>query len=241
MILIRSIIFFVLLLISTVLLTIPIVTIGMLIPFRLRCQIANAWGISALWMLDKICDLKYEVRGWENLPEHSAIIMAKHQSAWETLAMRGLFPPEQAWIFKRELLWIPFLGWSLAAVGSISINRSSGRVAMRQVVSKGTKKLKLGRLVMIFPEGTRVAPGERKRYGVGGGILAEKSGYPIIPVAHNAGVFWRRRGVKKYPGTIQMVIGEPIDPKGKTANEIIAEVEEWIESTVAGLPREVDQ
>ncbi len=151
--------------------------------------------------------------------------------------MRGLFPPEQAWILKRELMWIPLFGWALAAVGSIGINRSSGRSAIKQVIAKGTERLQKGRLVMIFPEGTRVAPGERKRYGMGGALLAEKSGYPIIPVAHNAGVFWRRRGVKKYPGTIQMVIGQPIDTKDKKANEIIAEVEEWIESTVAGLPQ----
>lgn len=236
MLLIRSILFFILLLISTVLFAFPIFTIGMLMPFRFRCQIANAWGKSCLWLLKIICNLKYEINGWENLPEHSAIIMSKHQSAWETIAMRGIFPPEQAWILKRELMWIPLFGWALAAVGSISINRSSGRAAMRQVITKGTKKLQMGRLVMIFPEGTRVAPGERKRYGLGGAILAEKSGYPIIPVAHNAGVYWRRRGVQKYPGTVQMVIGEPIDPKGKSANEIIAEVEEWIETTVADLP-----
>ena len=237
MILIRSILFFILLLLNTVFFAIPVFTIGMLFPFRQRCQLANAWGRVSLWLLKITCNLKHEIEGWQNLPEHSAIIMAKHQSAWETIAMRGLFPPEQAWILKRELMWIPLFGWALAAVGSISINRSSGRAAMRQVIAKGTEKLQKGRLVMIFPEGTRVAPGERKRYGMGGAILAEKSGYPIIPVAHNAGVFWRRRGVKKHPGTIQMVIGEPIDPKGKSSNEIIAEVEEWIESTVAGLPQ----
>ncbi len=236
MLLIRSILFFILLLIITVLYALPIITIGMLLPFRPRCQMANAWGKACLWLLKVTCNLKYEIKGWENLPEHSAIIMSKHQSAWETIAMRGVFPPEQAWILKRELMWIPFFGWALAAVGSISINRSSGRAAMRQVITKGTEKLNMGRLVMIFPEGTRVAPGERKKYGLGGAILAEKSGYPIIPVAHNAGVFWRRRGVEKYPGTVQMVIGEAIDPKGKSANEIIAEVEEWIESTVADLP-----
>jgi 1-acyl-sn-glycerol-3-phosphate acyltransferase len=240
MILMRSILFFILLLLNTIVFAIPVFTIGMVVPFRQRCQIANAWGRSSLWLLKITCNLKHEIRGWENLPEHSAIIMAKHQSAWETIAMRGVFPPEQAWILKRELMWIPLFGWALAAVGSISIDRSSGRAAMRQVIAKGTEKLKKGRLVMIFPEGTRVAPGERKRYGMGGGILAEKSGYPIIPVAHTAGVFWRRRGVKKHPGTIQMVIGEPIDPSGKSANEIIAEVEEWIESTVAGLPQVFD-
>jgi 1-acyl-sn-glycerol-3-phosphate acyltransferase len=237
MILIRSIIFFTLLIVVTILFAILVFPIGMLIPFRQRCQIANAWGMLSLWLLAKICNLNYEIKGQENLPEHSAIIMSKHQSAWETVALRGIVPPEQAWILKRELMWIPFFGWALAAVGSIGIDRSSGRSAMRQVISKGTERLKQGRLVMIFPEGTRVAPGEHKRYGMGGALLAEKSGYPIIPVAHNAGVFWRRRGVKKHPGTIQLVIGQPIETKDKTANEIIAEVEEWIESTVAGLPQ----
>ncbi len=237
MLLIRSILFFLLLLLNTILFAIPVFSIGMLLPFRPRCQMANAWAKVCLWLLDKTCGLKYEISGWENLPEHAAIIMSKHQSAWETIAMRGLFPPEQAWILKRELMWIPLFGWALAAVGSIGINRSSGRSAIKQVIAKGTERLQKGRLVMIFPEGTRVAPGERKRYGMGGALLAEKSGYPIIPVAHNAGVFWRRRGVKKYPGTIQMVIGQPIDTKDKKANEIIAEVEEWIESTVAGLPQ----
>lgn len=241
MLLLRSILFFILMLLNTIILATPLGLFAPLLPFRFRSQIANTWGKLNLWFLDKTCNLNYQITGWENLPEHSAIIMSKHQSAWETITMRGLFPPEQAWIFKRELLWIPFLGWALAAVGSISINRSNGRVAMRQVIAKGTEKLNKGRLVIIFPEGTRVAPGERKRYGLGGAILAEKSGYPIIPVAHNAGVFWRRRGVKKYPGTIQMVIGQPIDPTGKSASEIIAEVEEWIESTVAGLPQELDQ
>ncbi len=236
MLLIRSIIFFTLLLLITIVLTIPLATIGLLMPFRARSQIANTWAKIALWMLDKICGLKYEITGWENLPEHSAIIMSKHQSAWETIAMRGLFPPEQAWIMKRELKWVPVFGLAVTAVQSITINRGNKRQAMQDIITQGIERLKQGRLIMIFPEGTRVDPGQRKRYGTGGAILAEKSGYPIIPVAHNAGIFWRRRDIKKYPGTVQMVIGEPIDPNGKTSNEIIAEVEEWIESTVATLP-----
>jgi 1-acyl-sn-glycerol-3-phosphate acyltransferase len=240
MLLIRSTLFFILLLINTILFAIPVFTIGMLMPFRPRCQMANAWARVTLWLLKITCNLKHEIRGWDNLAEHAAIIMSKHQSAWETIAMRGLFPPEQAWILKRELMWIPFFGWALAAVGSIGINRNSGRSAIKQVITKGTERLQKGRLVMIFPEGTRVAPGERKKYGMGGALLAEKSGYPIIPVAHNAGVFWRRRGIIKYPGTIQMVIGQPIETKNKKANEIIAEVEEWIEATVAVLPQSPD-
>ena len=240
MLLIRSILFFILLLLSTVIIGTPLATIGLLLPVSYRNLMASVWGKVSLWFLDKTCHLNHHIEGWENLPEHSAIIMAKHQSAWETIAMRGLFPREQAWIFKRELLWIPFLGWALALIDSISINRNSGRSAIKQVITKGTERLQKGRLVMIFPEGTRVAPGERKKYGMGGALLAEKSGYPIIPVAHNAGVFWRRRGIIKYPGTIQMVIGQPIETKDKTASEIIAEVEEWIEATVAELPQSPD-
>lgn len=238
MILFRSIIFFTLLLLTTTLFAIPMFTIGLLMPYRSRCQIANAWGKLNLWFLSLICGLKYEITGWENLPQRDAIILSKHQSTWETIALRGLLPPEQAWVLKRELLWIPLFGWALAAAEAIGIDRSSGRSAMRQVITKGTKRLKQGRLVIIFPEGTRVAPGERKRYGLGGALLAEKSGYPIVPIAHNAGVFWRRRGVQKYPGTIQLVIGPAIETKDKTANEINTLVEEWIESTVESLPQE---
>ncbi len=237
MTLIRSIIFFTFLVLTTTLFAIPIFTVGMLIPYRPRCQIANAWGRVNLWLLSTICGLNYQITGWENLLQRDAIILSKHQSAWETIALRGLLPPEQAWVLKRELLWIPLFGWALAASQAIGIDRSSGRIAMRQVIAKGTERLQQGRLVIIFPEGTRVAPGERKRYGMGGAILAQKSGYPIIPIAHNAGVFWRRRGVRKYPGTIQVVIGPAIETTGKSANEINAQVEEWIESTVATLPQ----
>jgi len=237
MILIRSIFFFTLLVMTTTLFAIPIFTVGMLMPYRPRCQIANAWGRVNLWLLSTICGLNYQITGWENLLQRNAIILSKHQSAWETIALRALLPPEQAWVLKRELLWIPLFGWALAASQAIGIDRSSGRIAMRQVIAKGTERLKQGRLVIIFPEGTRVAPGERKRYGMGGAILAQKSGYPIVPIAHNAGVFWRRRGVRKYPGTIQVVIGPAIDTTGKSATEINAQVEEWIESTVATLPQ----
>ncbi len=238
--LIRSIIFFVLLVITTTIFAIPMFTIGYLMPYRQRCQFANAWGRVNLWLLNVICGLKYQITGWDNLLHREAIVLSKHQSAWETIALRGLLPPEQAWVLKRELLWIPLFGWALAAAEAIGIDRSSGRAAMRQVISKGIERLKQGRLVIIFPEGTRVAPGTRKRYGMGGAMLAEKSGYPIVPIAHNAGVFWRRRGVRKYPGTIQVVIGPAIEADGKSAAELNAQVEEWIESTVAALPQTAD-
>jgi 1-acyl-sn-glycerol-3-phosphate acyltransferase len=172
----------------------------------------------------------------EHLEGGNAIILSKHQSAWETIALRGILPFNQAWVLKRELMWVPIFGWALAMVNPIAINRKAGREAARQVITQGTQRLEQGRYVIIFPEGTRVAPGERKKYGHGGAMLAEKSGYPIIPIAHNAGVFWRRRGLKKYPGTIQVVIGPRIETQGLSMKEIHQRVEDWIESTVESLP-----
>ena len=134
-------------------------------------------------------------------------------------------------------MWIPIFGWALAAAQPIAIDRKSGRKAASQVIQQGRKRLEQGRTVVIFPEGTRVAPGSRKKYGIGGALLAEKTGYPVLPVAHNAGEFWRRRDIKKYPGIIQVVIGPVIDAKGLSAVEINKRAELWIEETVASLPK----
>jgi len=237
MILIRSIIYFLFLVLSTLFFGLPIALIGWALPYRWRCLMANAWGRANIFMLGVICGLKYQITGQENIPQESVIILAKHQSAWETIALRGLLPPEQAWVLKRELMWIPVFGWALAVVQPIAINRNAGRKAAKQIIETGIKRLKQGRNVVIFPEGTRVAPGESKRYGVGGAMLAAKSGYPVLPIAHNAGVFWRRRGLKKYPGTIQVVIGPLIETAGKSTAQINKEVEEWIEGTVQTLPQ----
>lgn len=209
---------------------------GWLLPFEINSKIANAWGRTNLLLLRLTCNLKYKITGFENIPDSPCIIMSKHQSAWETMALRGLLPSKQAWVLKRELMFVPIFGWALAVVNPIAIDRKSGRKAIKQVIEQGIKRLKQNRNVIIFPEGTRVAPGTKKRYGIGGGMLAEKAGYPVIPIAHNAGVFWRRRGLNKYPGTIEVVIGEPITTEGKTASEIMQTVESWIEAQVANLP-----
>lgn len=240
MILIRSIIFFIFLVLSTILIGLPLAILGWLLPFRWRCLMANAWGRVNIFLLGLICGLKYEISGHENIPDENTIILSKHQSAWETIALRGLLPPEQAWVLKRELMWVPIFGWALAVVQPIAINRDDGRKAAKQIIDTGIDRLKQGRNVVIFPEGTRVAPGEYKRYGVGGAMLASKSGYPILPIAHNAGVFWRRRGLRKYPGTIQMVIGPLIETAGKSTAQINKEVEEWIEGTMQTLPQSVE-
>ena len=184
-----------------------------------------------IWILKVVCRIDYEVSGQENIPEQSAIIFSKHQSTWETVALQRLFPP-QVWVIKKELLWVPFFGWALWMLESIAIDRSSGRKAINQIVEIGKQRLDKGRWIVIFPEGTRTAPGTRKRYGVGGSILAEKSGYPVVPVAHNAGEHWGRRSFLKKPGTIKVVIGPVIESKGKTAIEINQQAETWIESTM---------
>ncbi len=235
MILIRSLLYLLSMVITTVILAGLLSIIGWILPYRRRCQIANAWGGVNLWCLKFFCRLDYRIEGLEKIPEHGAIILAKHQSAWETMALRALLPPEQAWVLKRELMWIPFFGWAAATVQPIAINRKAGRKAARQVIDIGIERLKQKRLVVIFPEGTRVAPGEHKKYGMGGALLAEKTGVPVIPVAHNAGTFWRRRDIRKYPGTVEVVVGDPIRTTGRKAADINNEVESWIEQTMSRI------
>ncbi len=230
MILVRSLLYLLSMVISTILLAGILSIIGWVLPFRQRCLIANAWGTVNLFCLKVFCKLDYHIEGLEKIPESGAIVLSKHQSAWETMALRSLLPPEQAWVLKRELMWVPFFGWAAATVQPIAIDRKAGRKAAKQVIEIGIERLKQKRLIVIFPEGTRVAPGQRKRYGMGGALLAEKTGTPIIPVAHNAGSFWRRRDIRKYPGTVTVVVGDPIQTVGRKAADINKEVEEWIET-----------
>lgn len=204
--------------------------LALLMPYRWRYFYFTRWGIFAIWWLRITCNLDFRVEGKENIPEGTAIILAKHQSAWETIAMQQIFPP-QTWVLKSELFWIPLFGWGLAMMRPVGIDRAAGKKALRQVISQGTDRLKQGLWMVIFPEGTRTAPGERQRYAIGGAMLAEKSGFPVVPVCHNAGEFWPKKGFVKKPGTITLVIGIPIDSRGKRAIDINTEVEEWIEST----------
>jgi len=197
-------------------------------PYRVRYALITRWARLSIWMLKVICNLRYEVHGQENIPKHASIIFCKHQSMWETMALQCIFPP-QLWVIKRELLWVPFFGWALWMLESIPIDRKSGRRAINQIVNLGSERLRKGRWVVIYPEGTRVAPGVRQRYKMGGALLAERSAFPVVPIAHNAGEFWSRRSLLKKAGCIQVVIGPVIDSKGKSAAEINALAEEFIE------------
>ena len=212
------------------------------VPYQWRFRIISRWGHFNIWWLKVTCGVDYRVEGLEHIPtDTAAIIYVKHESTWETYAMQKFFPPH-AWIMKRELLWIPLFGWGLASLNPIAIDRKNGRKAIQQITEMGTKKLQDGQWVMVFPEGTRVKNGTMKRFGIGGTLLAEKSGFPIVPVAHNAGAFWPRGSFLKTPGTIQIVIGEPIQTAGKTSIEINNEAETWMQTTmerINGRPIEI--
>ena len=232
---VRSGLFFLNMALSTLIIA-PIMISVVVASFSIRYWLANQWVTYNLWSLKKICHLRYEVEGKGNIPEQAGIIFCKHQSAWETIALQQIFPPV-VFILKRELLLLPFFGWALATCDPIAIDRQSKKAALRQIIKKGTERLKSGCWVVIFPEGTRVPAGQRKKYGIGGALLAEKSGFPVVPVAHNAGEFWGRRSFLKYPGVIQVRIGPVIETQNRRADEINREAEEWIEEQMALISR----
>jgi 1-acyl-sn-glycerol-3-phosphate acyltransferase len=201
------------------------------LPYRHLYPLAAQWARHVLWALKHFCGLSYTVTGRENLPPDNHISMWKHSSSWETMAQMAIFPP-QAWVLKRELLWIPFVGWAIKLMRPIGIDRGSGQAAVRRVVDQGRQRLSSGMWILIFPEGTRMPAGQTRKYGLSGALLATQTGRLIIPVAHNAGDFWPRRGLLKKPGTIQVVIGPPIDPAGLEPRELNARVQNWIEAEV---------
>lgn len=237
MILLRSTLYFVFLVITTIVIAGLGTLFGWAVPKKKIYFIDTTWSRINLWALSTICGLNYRLQGSENIPKESCIVLAKHQSAWETIALVSLIPGPKAWVLKRELLYIPIFGWVMWYFKPIAINRKSGHRAVDQIIDQGKERLQSGCKIIVFPEGTRVAPGTKKRYGVGGALLAEKSGRPVLPIAHNAGVFWRRRDLRKYPGTIDVVIGPLIETQGMTAHEINKKAETWIEETVEKLPQ----
>src|ERR1700761_4070117 len=206
------------------------------LPYAVQFRIARAWARSVLWLLERLCGLSYSVEGAERIPPGNHIVMSNHTSSWETIAHFVLFPP-QVWVLKRELLWIPFVGWGIARLKPISINRGAGHRAVTQVLEQGKARLADGFWVVIFPEGTRVVAGEKRKYGVSGALLATETGRLVVPLSHNASDFWVRRGIVKKAGTIKVIIGEPISPKGRDARELNEEVRRSIE---AGLERIVN-
>ena len=193
------------------------------------------WAVFNIWSLDKICGTKHRIEGLENLPDEPSIVIANHQSAWETLAFQLIFPA-QSYLLKRELLWIPIFGWGLAMNRPIAIDRSKKSRALDTLIKEGTARLEEGRWLVIFPEGSRMPPGEPGTFQAGGAMLAVRTGRAVIPVAHNAGVCWPKRGFLKQPGVIDVCIGSPIDAAGLKTRELNAAVETWITERLETLP-----
>jgi 1-acyl-sn-glycerol-3-phosphate acyltransferase len=200
-----------------------------------RYRLITGYNHIVIWLARWVLGIRYVVEGLEHLPKQPSIILAKHQSAWETVAFLFLFPPVSP-VIKQELLNVPFFGWAFRMLSPIAIDRGAGREALKQIVTRGGEKLAQGFWVLVFPEGTRVAPGEKGRYGIGGGWLAAETGAPIVPVAHNAGEVWPKNAFIKRPGTVTVRIGPVIDSAGKSAAELTRAVEAWIESEMTRLP-----
>ena len=205
------------------------VVASLLLPFRGRFALARFWGSVLLASLKLLCRLDYRVEGMENLPAGNHVALMKHASSWETFAQAVILPP-QVWVLKRELMWVPFIGWGLKLLRAISVDRGAGAVAVRSVVEQGKARLAEGEWVVIFPEGTRMPPGQTRKYGVSGALLASEAGKMIVPVAHDAGYYWPRRGLYKKPGTIRVTIGPPIETAGRDPRDINIEAQNWIEA-----------
>ena len=220
----------------TFLYAIPFVIICALLPFKRRFPLARAYAASVLAVLKWTCGLDYRIEG-APLPAGAHIALWKHSSSWETLAMMVVFP-RQVWVLKRELLGLPMVGLAIRQMHAIAIDRKAGHSAVAQVLEQGKDRLEEGDWVIIFPEGTRMPPGETRRYGVSGTLLARENERLIVPVAHNAGSYWPRRGLMKKPGTVRLVIGTPVAGGGRDVREINEEIQAWIESTVARLDAE---
>lgn len=218
-----------------------IILISAIFPLSFRHLLIRSYLRAYLYMLKLICHLDYEIEGLENIPnDRNGIILCKHQSTFETFLLPTIFH-QPAIILKKELYWLPFFGWGLALSDPIAINRSQKGSAMQQIIEKGKKRLDDGRWVLVFPEGTRVAPGTVGQYKLGGPRLAAATGYPVIPIAHNAGRYWPKRKFIKKPGTIRVVIGPLIESKGRTPEEILALAKDWIETTMTRIDRLVDK
>lgn len=206
------------------------------LPFNKRYRFILLWSKFVLWWLKVTCNVRHEIHGMENIPNKPCIVVSKHASTWETLALQTIFIP-QVTVLKKELLQIPFFGWALRLLEPIAIDRGKGTSAIRQLIGQGKKALSLGRWIVIYPEGTRIPVGETKKFNLGAAILAEASEASILPIAHNAGIYWPRRQFLKKPGVIQIVIGKPISTTGQTARQINQLAEDWINHKVENLSK----
>ncbi len=210
------------------------------LPINMRYAIGSSWAKMNMYFLRWFCNLSYEIKGRENIPEQACLVISNHQSTWETMAFQH-FLPDQLWVMKKELLRIPVFGWGLALMSPIAIDRSAGRRAIDQIVEQGEQKLQQGRWVIIFPEGTRIAPGAasfESKYKKGGFIFATRISHPVLPIAHNAGMFWPKHSFIKYPGVITVSIGEAFNAQGMEVDAVREKAEGWIKQELKEMSAE---
>lgn len=228
MTLLRSALFMLMLVLTTPLIVLALLCVFWL-PSRQRRLFVMPWVRMVMWFVEHLLGIRMKLEGANNIPTTPCVILCKHQSAWETLALQLIFPLT-SFVYKRELHWVPFFGWGLRLMPFVAIDRAAGKAALKQIAERGKQRLAEGYNVVIFPEGTRVAPGERREFKIGGAWLAAAAGVPVMPVALNSGECWRRQAFLKTPGIVTVSIGPAIDAAGMKANTLNHAAEQWIEA-----------
>ncbi|NEN76092.1 1-acyl-sn-glycerol-3-phosphate acyltransferase [Pelistega sp. NLN82] len=230
MIYLRSLLFYIWLILITLIFA-PLTILLVILPFKKRWPIITTWNTLAIWGAKVICGIRYQIKGEENIPSYAAIYLCKHQSVWETIFFPAFFKRSLAYVYKKEIDYIPIFGWAFMTAQQIAINRKKRRSAMIQLLEQGTQRLKDDRNIFLFPEGSRMPIGQKGQYKLGGVRLAIHTGKGIIPVAHNAGICWARNAFIKKPGIITVSFGPEITPdKGLDDKALNAKVEAWIEN-----------
>jgi len=200
------------------------------LPYNKRYFVTSRWNVFIVWCAKWICGINYQFKGYENFPDAPAIILSKHQSAWETIFLLANLPRPLVFVFKKEILYIPFFGWGIALLRMIPIDRKQGKNAFKSVVAHGKRRLKDGQWIIMFPEGTRIPVGQQGKYKSGGTRLAVETGAVVVPIALNSGECWPKNSFIKKPGTVTVSVGKPISSEGKSPDELMEQVEQWIES-----------
>jgi len=235
--LLRSFAFTLLLMVWTFSYAVFFIAVAWALPLERRYALVRWYARRIFDGLGLICGLRFDIQGTEHIPAEPHVAFWKHSSAWETFA-QFMVGPSKVIVLKHELMYVPFFGWGLALLRSIPVNRGAGSSAVAQVLEHGRQRLAEGLSVLVFPEGTRMAPGATGRYGISGALLASSVGCKVVPVAHDAGYYWARRGLLKKPGIVRVRVGPPIDAAGREPRSINDEAQAWIEQTVASLRAE---
>jgi len=225
----RSLVFMLLMVVATVIWS-GVCMLAAPLPYNKRYFVTSRWNVFVVWCAKWICGINYQFKGYENFPDAPAIILSKHQSAWETIFLLANLPRPLVFVFKKEILYIPFFGWGIALLRMIPIDRKQGKNAFKSVVAHGKRRLKDGQWIIMFPEGTRIPVGQQGKYKSGGTRLAVETGAVVVPIALNSGECWPKNSFIKKPGTVTVSVGKPISSEGKTPDELMEQVEQWIES-----------